>query len=366
MDLRLNQYWRHNDWLTTLAILLLLAIGLTQIYGVALGRGGINLLAFRKQIIFAAIGLVGYVALSLVDYHRWRSYAPYLYILALLLLIGVLLFGNSVHGTKGWFNILGLGIQPVEFVKIILIISLAAYFSGRTVRLQQFKSFLVGGLAVAILVLLVLLQPDFGSALLLIAIWLFLLLAAGFNRKYFYSLIIIGFVCAVVGWLFLFTDIQKNRFRSFINPNYNVSGQSYNINQAMIAVGSGRLLGRGLGFGSQTQLKFLPEAQTDFIFAVIAEERGFLGAGLVLLLFAVIIYRVLVALPKVKDDFGCFVIVGAIGLLATEVFVNLAMNIGLLPVVGLALPLVSYGGSSLISTLLLLGLINSIIIRSKI
>lgn len=102
-----------------------------------MGRGGINLLAFRKQIIFAAIGLVGYVALSLVDYHRWRSYAPYLYILALLLLIGVLLFGNSVHGTKGWFNILGLGIQPVEFVKIILIISLAAYFSGRTVRLQQ-------------------------------------------------------------------------------------------------------------------------------------------------------------------------------------------------------------------------------------
>jgi len=366
MDIRLNQYWRHNDWLTTLAILLLLAIGLTQIYGVALGRGGISLLAFWKQIVFAVIGLIGYVVLSLVDYHHWRSYAPYLYILALILLIGVLLFGSSVHGTKGWFNIFGLGIQPVELVKIILVICLATYFSGRTVRLQQFKSFLVSGLAVAILVFLVLLQPDFGSALLLIAIWLFLLLAASFDRQYFYALIIIGFLGVIISWLFLFTDIQKNRIRSFINPNYNVSGQSYNINQAMIAVGSGRLLGRGLGFGSQTQLKFLPEAQTDFIFAVIAEERGFLGAGLVILLFAVIIYRVLAALPKVKDDFGCFVIVGAIGLLATEVFVNLAMNIGLLPVVGLALPLVSYGGSSLISTLLLLGLINSIIIRSKI
>ncbi|HPD07710.1 MAG TPA: FtsW/RodA/SpoVE family cell cycle protein [Patescibacteria group bacterium] len=366
MHLRFSQYWRYNDWPVTLAILLLLAIGLSQIYGVALGRGGTSLVAFYKQIVFVIVGLGGYILLSVVDYHRWRSYARYLYILAVILLITVLLFGSSIHGTKGWFNILGLGIQPVELVKVILIICLASYFSGRTIRLNQSKQFLISGLLTFILTFLVLLQPDLGSALLLVIIWLFLILAAGFNRKYLYWVIIAGIIAVVVGWLFLFTDIQKNRFRSFFNPNYNVSGQSYNINQAMIAVGSGRLLGRGLGFGSQTQLKFLPEAQTDFIFAVIAEERGFLGAGLVLLLFAVIIYRILTALPKVKDDFGCFVIVGAIGLLATEVFVNLAMNIGLLPIVGLALPLVSYGGSSLISTLLLLGLVNSIIIRSKI
>jgi rod shape determining protein RodA len=365
MAWRFNQYWRRNDWLLTVAMLLLLAVGLTEIYGVSLGRGGVSLLAFRKQLIFSLVGLCGFVALSLSDYHRWRSYSSYLYGLAVVFLISVLFFGSSINGTRGWFNILGLGIQPVELAKIILIIFLSSYFSSRTIRTDQLKNFLKSGLATLLLTGLVLLQPDFGSALLLGAIWLILIMVIGFDRKYLYWLAGLAIIGAVAGWLFLFTDIQKSRIRSFISPDKQAFSQSYNVNQAMIAVGSGRILGRGVGFGSQTQLKFLPEAQTDFIVAVIAEERGFLGAGLVVLLFAVIIYRALAVLPKIKDDFGCFVVVGAIGLLAIEVFVNLAMNIGLLPVVGIALPLVSYGGSSLIASLLLLGLVNSVIIRAR-
>jgi rod shape determining protein RodA len=362
---RLNHYWRRNDWLITLSILLLLSVGLTQIYGVSLGRGGVSLLAFRKQFIFAIIGLIGYLFLSFSDYHRWRGYAAYLYSLAIVLLVSVLLVGSSVNGTKGWFNILGLGLQPVELVKIILIIYLAGYFSSRTVRADQFKNLFKSGIATFILTVLVLLQPDFGSALLLMAIWLVFILVIGFERKYLYWLVGLMILSIIIGWSFLFTNIQKNRIRSFINPGHGAFSQSYNVNQAMIAVGSGRLIGRGVGFGSQTQLKFLPEAQTDFIFAVIAEERGFFGAGLVVILFTIIIYRALTILPKIKDDFGCFVIIGAVGLLAVEIFVNLAMNIGLLPVVGIALPLVSYGGSSLVSSLLLLGLVNSVIIRAR-
>jgi rod shape determining protein RodA len=365
MALRINQYWRRNDWLLTIAMLLLLAIGLTEIYGVSLGRGGVSLLAFRKQLIFAVVGLAGFLVLSFSDYHRWRSYSVYLYGLAVIMLISVLCLGTSINGTRGWFNIFGLGIQPVEIVKVFLIVYLANYFSSRTIRTDQLKNFCKSGLAMLILMALVLLQPDFGSAVLLAIIWIIFALIIGFDRRYLYWLIGLSIIGAMAGWLFLFTDIQKNRVSSFINPNRAALSQNYNINQAMIAVGSGRLLGRGVGFGSQTQLKFLPEAQTDFIFAVIAEERGFLGTGLVTLLFAVILYRALISLAKIKDDFGCFIIIGSVGLLAIEIFVNIAMNIGLLPVVGIALPLVSYGGSSLIANLLLLGLVNSVIIRAR-
>lgn len=365
MKIRFGQYWRRNDWLLTIAILLLLAVGLTEIYGVSLGRGGVSLLAFRKQSLFAVIGLMGFLALSMSDYHRWRSYANYLYGLAVILLLSVLFFGDSINGTRGWFNIFGFGLQPVELAKIILIIYLAGFFSSRTVRTDQLKNLLKSGLSVIVLMLLVLLQPDFGSALLLASIWLTLILVIGFDRKYWLWLISLAVVAIIVAWFGLFTDIQKNRVRSFINPEHGVFGQSYNVNQAMIAVGSGRLWGRGVGFGSQTQLKFLPEAQTDFIFAVIAEERGFLGTSLVVVLFGLIVYRALSSLAKIKDDFGCFLIIGSTGLLAIEAFVNVAMNIGLLPVVGIALPLVSYGGSSLIANLLLLGLMNSVIIRAR-
>jgi len=337
----------------------------TEIYGVSLGRGGVSLLAFRKQIIFAAIGLTGWLALSFSDYHRWRSYANYFYGLTIVLLISVLFFGSSINGTKGWFNLFGMGIQPVELAKIVLIIYLSSFFSSRTIRTDQTKNLIKSGVATLVLMILVLLQPDFGSALLLGAIWLIYIIILGFDRKYFLWLIGFGLIATLCAWFFLFTDIQKDRIHSFVDPGHAALGQSYNINQAMIAVGSGRVSGRGVGFGSQTQLKFLPEAQTDFIFAVIAEERGFLGTSLVLILFAIIIYKALNILPKVKDDFGSLVVVGSIGLLAIEVFVNIGMNIGILPVVGIALPLVSYGGSSLIANLLLLGLVNSVVVRAR-
>ncbi|NCU44155.1 hypothetical protein EOM71_00560, partial [Candidatus Falkowbacteria bacterium] len=241
MAWRFNQYWRRNDWLLIVAMLLLLAVGLTEIYGVSLGRGGVSLLAFRKQLVFSLLGLCGFVALSLSDYHRWRSYSSYLYGLAVVFLISVLFFGSSINGTRGWFNILGLGLQPVELAKLILIIFLASYFSSRTIRTDQLKNFLKSGLATLLLTGLVLLQPDFGSALLLGAIWLILIMVIGFDRKYLYWLAGLAIIGVVVGWLFLFTNIQKSRIRSFINPDKQAFSQSYNVNQAMIAVGSGRI-----------------------------------------------------------------------------------------------------------------------------
>ena len=172
-------------------------------------------------------------------------------------------------------------------------------------------------------------------------------------------------VIFIGSWAFLFKDYQKQRLITFLNPAYDQLDQGYNRNQAIIAVGAGRIMGRGIGFGSQSQLKFLPESQNDFIFAVIAEELGFLGVCLVLLFFAVFFYRMLISLKKINNDFGIYFIIGTTALIFIEMFINIGMNIGILPVIGISLPFLSYGGSAIVSSLMLVGVAESIIIKSK-
>jgi rod shape determining protein RodA len=193
-----------------------------------------------------------------------------------------------------------------------------------------------------------------------------MIIAAGFKKKY---LIIIGLILVLAfggGWLFYFKQYQKERILTFFNPTFEPLDQGYNITEAIIAVGSGGLTGRGVGFGSQSQLKFLPESSNDFIFAVIAEELGFLGVTLVITFFAALFYRLLSAIKKLNDDFAIFFFIGVITLIFIEMFTNIGMNIGLLPVVGIALPFMSAGGSAIMATLMLIGVAESIIIRSKI
>lgn len=193
-----------------------------------------------------------------------------------------------------------------------------------------------------------------------------MLAIAGFNKKYFIILAIIIIAGGTSLWFFNFQDYQKQRILTFINPQSDSLVRGYNAIQATIAVGSGQLIGRGVGFGSQSQLKFLPEAQNDFILAVICEELGFLGAMLVFLFYSIFFYRCLTAIRKINNDFGIFFILGAVGLIFIEMFINISMNIGILPIVGISLPFLSYGGSSIISTLIMVGIIESIIIKSKI
>jgi rod shape determining protein RodA len=300
-----------------------------------------------------------------LDYHFWRSFNRYLYIAGLIILVAVLLFGQNINGTKGWFNIFGLGIQPVEFVKIILIIFLARIFSNSAFKTRPLKYFLLSGAATFGLILLVLAQPDFGSALLLAAVWIFMLLVSGFKRRYFIAIFLGGVIVFAGSWLFLFKDYQKERVLTFINPSYNSLEEGYNIHQATIAIGSGGLTGRGVGFGSQSQLKFLPEAHTDFIFSVVAEELGFLGILLVFFFYGVFFFRSLAALHKINDDFAILFLLGATALIFIEMFINIGMNIGILPVVGIALPFISYGGSSILANFIILGIIQNIIIKSK-
>lgn len=363
---RIRLYLKHFDWLVFAAVCLLLAFSLVEIYSVALGQEKFSLLNFRKQLGFAGLGIIFLFVFSFIDANFIRSLKKYLYILAVLILVAVLIFGSTIRGTKGWFNIFGFGLQPVEFVKIILIVWLSDFFASLATKVKTAKHFFRSAVGAFFLIFLVLLQPDFGSSLILVSIWLVLIIASGFPWKYLLAIILSGILVFGVAWLFLFKDYQKERVLTFIDPSANSLESGYNISQAMIAVGSGGLTGKGVGFGSQSQLKFLPEAQNDFIFAVIAEELGLLGVLLILGFYSIFFWRSLAAARRLNNDYGIYFILGASGLIFIQMFINIGMNIGIMPVVGLPLPFVSYGGSSLLALMILAGMVENIIIKSKI
>ena len=363
---RISLYLKNLDWVIFFSVLLLIAFGLTELYSIALGQEKFNLLNFEKQVIFMVVGLILVFLFSFIDYYNFRSFSNYLYLAGVLSLIGVLFFGRTIRGTTGWFDIFNLSVQPVEFVKMVLIIFLARYFSSVSIKISPLKHLLISGGGTLLLVALVLRQPDFGSAALLFLVWLVMIAAVGFKKKYLLVICLILVLAFLSGWLFFFQDYQKERILTFLNPTFNPLNQGYNITQAIIAVGAGGLTGRGVGFGSQSQLKFLPESQNDFIFAVIAEELGFLGVFLVTFFFGVLIYRLIASIKKLNNDFAIYYIIGVTALIFIEMFINIGMNIGLLPVVGISLPFLSYGGSAIISSLMMIGIAQSIIIRSKI
>lgn len=363
---KIKIYSKNFDWILFSAVILLSTLGLVELYSIALGQEAINLLNFKKQIVFVLIGTILLFIFSFLDYHSLKNSSYYFYILGILLLVVVLIFGQSIRGTKGWFYIFGLGIQPVEFVQIALILFLSKFFSSTSTKYKSLKQLILSGFFILVPIILVLMQPDFGTALLTSSVWFIMLFIVGFNKKYFLIIATIILIVAASAWPLWLKDYQKERIITFINPSVDSLDKGYNATQAMIAVGSGGLTGKGLGFGSQSQLKFLPEAQNDFIFAVISEELGFLGASLTIFLFFVIFFRCIVNIKKVKDDFGIFFILLTMGLIFIAMFINIGMNIGIVPIVGISLPFVSYGGSALLSAYIMVGIMQSIIIRSKI
>ncbi len=364
---QLKLYLKNFDWVIFSSVLLLSAFGLMEVYSVALGLGSHDLVNFYKQAFFVGLGVFLMFIFSFLDFHFLKSLNRYLYWFGAFVLISVLIFGQTINGTKGWFSIFGFGIQPVEFIKIILIIFLASYFSNLATKVKTLGHFVTSAAGTLILAALIILQPDFGSALVLLSIWFIMVIMAGFDKKYFIAIGLLALVLSGTAW-FTFKDYQKQRITTFLNPSLEACSKKecYNSFQAIIAVGSGGLTGKGVGFGSQSQLKFLPEAQTDFIFSVVSEEMGFLGIALVLSFFGIFYFRSLSALKKINNDFGIYFILGVVGLIFTHMFVNIGMNIGLLPIVGLPLPFISYGGSSTLSLFVAIGIMQNIIIKSKV
>jgi len=324
-----------------------------------------NFIIFKKQIFIALTGLALFFGAARVNYSFWSTYSKLIFILFVLVLISVLLFGTNLKGTTGWIVIGSFTIQPVEFAKLALIIWLARYFSENAPEFRYFKHILISGLMTLFFVLLVAMQPDLGSSLVLFGTWLVVLLFTGIRKKHLILLFGTLVAISIFAWFFVLQDYQQSRILTFFDPGRDPRGDGYNVIQSIVAVGSGQLFGRGLALGSQSSLRFLPEPGTDFIFAVIGEELGLVGVSLLLALFAFVFYRLFRTMRRAQDDFGAYLVLGVAAMLLVQTFINIGMNMGISPVTGIPLPLVSAGGSSLWASLIALGLVQSVHIRNS-
>lgn len=355
--------YRRYDWGIVAAVLVLMAFGILAIYSVDLSRSSGAFLNFQKQIIFACLGIAVLLTAPLFNWRLVQYQSRWIYLAGLATLVGVLFFGTVINGARGWFNFGGISFQPVEFAKIALIIALAKYFSNQG-YIPNWGITIKGFTLLAIYLIPVVLQPDMGGASILAAIWLGTLLMMRLPKKIIITLGIGAVTLAMVGWSFVLRDYQKDRILTFLDPTRDPRGRGYNITQSIVAVGAGGMFGRGLGAGSQSQLHFLPEAHTDFIFAVLSEELGFIAGTIIISCYVFIMYRLTRISHGIRDNFSLFFIAGTQILIGAQAFINIGMNIGVLPVTGLPLPLVSYGGSALLATCLLLGIVQSIKVRS--
>jgi len=349
------------DWILVAVTVLLLGVSLLTLSSLSVAG---NVDYFLKQLIFVLLGLGIMLFTAFLDYRHIEKYSTALYFITAIILFSVLLFGASVRGTAGWLSFGVFQVQPVEVAKVTLIIFLASFISKKKSELGEWTRVIASLILSAVLIFLVLRQPDLGSSLVLAAIWGGMLFASGLRAKHLITLFLLGAVLVSSGW-FALADYQKERINTFIHPESDPRGSGYNVLQAIVAVGSGGISGKGIGHGSQSQLNFLPEKHTDFIFAVIAEELGLTGAFFVIGLYLVLLYRIKRIGDTAGDNFGYLVAVGVLVMFFSHIAINIGMNIGLLPVTGLPAPLLSYGGSSLFSMLFSLGLLLSIYQRKK-
>jgi len=356
--------WKHLkqlDWILVATAVLLAVIGLLSIYSSSLGQG--DFLNFQKQLIFFGIAFFLMFLLTFFDLRALRE-NPYLililYSFSLAALAGLFFFAPEIRGVKSWYKLGPVSLDPIEFSKIILIILLAKYFSGRHIEMYRVRHILLSGVYVLFPVILIFLQPDLGSVLVLLALWVGMLIISGIKLRHFLILVLCFLLILSLGWSFLLKDYQKERILSFVFPGIDPLGSSWSQNQAKIAIGSGGIFGQGIGKGSQTQYGFLPEPQTDFIFAATAEETGLIGVSVLLSLFSILIWRIIKIALIARENFSRFFAAGFSVLLISQIFIHIGMNLGIVPVIGIPLPLVSYGGSSLITLFIGLGILQSI------
>jgi rod shape determining protein RodA len=356
------RFFHRFDWILFVSVVLLLGLGLAALYPIS--QAGAQKPGdeshFWKQVFFCAVGLAAFFAFSVFDYRNLKNYSTALFLGGLVLLLMVLVFGKVIRGTTGWIGIGGFHLQPVEPFKVIAAIALAKYFSLHARSLNDWKHIFISFVPVVFSILLILKQPDLGSALVIVFLWVAVLLMSGVNKKHLLILLAVAVIISLAAWLFFLKDYQKERITTLFNPNADPLGAGYNVIQSTVAVGSGGFWGKGLGHGSQSQLNFLPEKHTDFIFAVISEELGFGGAIFVFLLAGTVIVRSIRIAKNSRDGFGKILAGGIASVFFVQSLINIGMNIGVMPVTGITLPFLSYGGSSLITMLAGMGILESI------
>ncbi len=354
------KHLKQLDWILIACVFLLIVIGLLSIYSSSSGKD--DFLNFEKQCIFLGVGIFLMFFFSFFDWRvlKENSYLILiLYFFCILGLIGLFFLAPEIRGIQKWYKVGPFSIDPVEFMKIILIILLAKYFSMRHIEMYQVKHIVLSGFYILLPVSLVFFQPDFGSVIILIALWIGILIASGIKLRHFLILFLCGLLILTLCWLFLIKDYQKERVISFLFPT-DPLGAGWSQNQAEIAIGSGGLFGQGIFNGSQTRYGFLPEPQTDFIFAAVAEETGLVGVSAILILYLVLILRIFKIAMSSQSNFPRLFCIGLVIILISQIFIHIGMNLGILPIIGISLPLISYGGSGLITILIALGIIQSI------
>lgn len=346
------------DWWILVAVVTIMLGGLVTLQSfTGAEEGGF----FARQLMFCGIGVTVMFGFSLIDMSvlRRSQVLVWLYGLGLLSLVGLFIFGDVVNGARSWYQLGGFSLQPADPVKLLLVLILAKYLSRRHVALPQTRHLYITMLYFLVPFLLIFAQPDPGSGFVLAAIWFGMILVAGIPWKHLLALVLIGAAASLLAWGFLFQDYQRDRILTFLSPLEDIQGAGYNAYQSTIAVGSGQFAGKGLGFGTQSRLNFLPEHQTDFVFASFSEEWGFIGSIIILGSFAVIVWRIIRLSWRGTSNFETLFGVGVILYLLAHIMVNVGMNIGLMPVTGIPLPFMSYGGSHILTECIALGLILS-------
>lgn len=351
-------FFRKIDWWIVLsgAVLMLLSVATISSFGQI---GGLSLM--YRQLIWMGVSLSVFFVVASVDlsFVKQSRFLVWIYGVGVSLLIALMFLGSTNKGATSWFDFGFFSFQPSDLVKLILILVLAKYLARRHVQIRSMKHIFITGLYFIIPFILIFLQPDFGSAIIFFGIWFGMILVAGISKKHLLILFTLGLAAFMVMWTFVFKEYQKNRIRSFVDPLSDIRGTGYNAYQSIIAVGSGGFWGKGVGYGTQSRLNFLPEYETDFIFAATSEEWGFVGSGIILVLFTVIILRILRMGFSMNSNFELLYAIGLALYFMTHVLVNIGMNIGLMPVTGVTLPFMSYGGSHLLVEWMALGILMS-------
>lgn len=351
---------KNMDWGILFCIAILIVIGLVSLFSATQST---EYEEFKKQITWLLISLPVMIAVIFIDYNTLSKISPILYVLMLISLIAVL-FTDSVNGATSWFNIGSVSIQPSEFAKIIVILALSTYVSRIQMRdkdeISRPLKLLLALVIVGVPIFLIVKQPDYGTAATFIVATILILFVSGIKKRYIIAGILLVAILLPVLYFFVLPEHAKTRIDVFLNPDLDPRGAGYNVIQSKLAIGAGEFLGMGLLKGNQTQLGFLYPKTTDFIFAVIGEEMGFIVAATVIIAYIILITRSIYIAKTAKDNLGSYIAIGIAGIFLFHMTENIGMTMGLLPITGVPLPFVSYGGSSLLTNLIMIGLLLNI------
>lgn len=347
------------DWLLVVFIVPIVLAGLFTMKSFVVEEGITSF--FDKQVIWIAISFTVFFAFSFIDFRFLKRTDVLVTLFLIFCALLAILFGIAriTKGAQSWFSFGFISFQPADTMKLILVLILSKYFSRRHVEIRNIKHIFISGFYALVPFLLILLQPDFGSAMVIFFIWFGMVLVSGISKTHLLLVFLSGVFIFISLWSFVFAPYQKARIVSFINPLTDIHDSGYNASQSTIAIGSGQILGKGLGFGTQSRLKFLPEPQSDFVFAAHSEEWGFIGSCAVLLLFGLVIWRILHTASLGASNFEMLFGIGIAIFFMSHILINIGMNLGLMPITGIPLPFMSYGGSHLVTEFAGLGILMS-------